>query len=787
MVRRLKAFLKKYRFVLALTMLLAILWLFCLPNTLFDQKYATVVYDKQGVLLGARIANDGQWRFPPSDSVPTKFETCIRYFEDEYFYWHPGFNPVAMGKALWGNMTTDTRRGGSTLTQQVIRLGRPNEKRTYVEKIIELFKATRLEARHSKKAILALYASHAPFGGNVVGLEAASWRYFGVPSWQLSWAQMASLAILPNAPALIFPGSNDALLRKKRDRLLLKLKQKGVLNATDYALALQEPLPGKPLPLPQLAPHLVELLRKKRPSTRWNSSIAVNLQQHCNQVVSHHHAILQQNQIHNLAVLVLDVRTNTVLAYVGNAPTSKEHDPFVDIIQRNRSTGSLLKPLLFASALDEGLVLPKTLIADIPTVINGYRPENFNGDFDGAVAVEVALSRSLNIPAVRLLQRYGLAKFFGKLPKAGIKTLNRPADHYGLSLILGGAESSLWEMTNAYAGMARTLGFYTQSSSEYDQNAFEGATFLQHHRSEPIRKSQQPNVFSAGAVYNVFESLKQVNRPNGQEHWDFFTESQPIAWKTGTSFGFKDAWAVGVTPHYAIGVWAGNADGEGRPGLTGIQAAAPVLFDVLESLPPSGWFETPFDDLIKVKTCRHSGYLAGPNCAESAEQWVVNAALKSEPCPYHNTIFFDAEERFQVGSDCYPLTEMKKKSWFSLPPVLAYYYQKKHPEYREAPPLMPGCESLGQPLMQFIFPKANETILLAKDFNGKLGEVVFKLAHQQPDNEVYWYLDGNYLGSTIQFHELAISPEPGTYRLTVMDARGHSLAQRITVGWASGE
>ena len=760
-------------------------WLFCLPKQLFESNYATVVESKEGVLLGARIADDGQWRFPPTDSVPNKFEACIRYFEDEHFYQHPGFNPVSIAKALWQNLTTSSRRGGSTLTQQVIRLSRKNKRRTYGEKLIELFMATRLEVGHSKKEILALYASHAPFGGNVVGLDAASWRYYGIPPHQLSWGQTAALAVLPNAPSLIFPGTKDEQLLQKRNRLLKKLLAKEVIGEIDYELALEEPLPQRPLPLPETAPHLVELLRKKAPSTRWRTSIDLKLQKHCNRLAKNHHLVLHQNQVHNLALMVLDLETNTVLAYVGNAPTTKEHDPFVDIIQRKRSTGSILKPLLFAAALDEGMVLPRTLVKDIPTVINGYQPENFDGGFDGVVPVNVALSRSLNIPAVRLLRQYGLPKFFKQLPKMGIRSLDQSADHYGLSLILGGAESSLWELTNAYAGMAKTLNFFNNSSSEYPKNAFEEASFLNSIEHNSPEKLPHPPVLGAGALFKVFESLQKVNRPSGQENWHFFNESQPIAWKTGTSFGFKDAWAIGVTPSYAIGVWVGNADGEGRPGLTGIQAAGPLLFDVLEGLPPSGWFSTPFDDLVEVTTCAQSGYLANPDCEATTQEWVPRKGLQTETCPYHKTLLMNTAESHQVTADCYPLDAITRKSWFVLPPVLAHYYGKKHPEYREVPPFLKGCDPQNQPLMQFIFPKKNETILLPREFGGGLGEVVFSLAHQQPENEVFWYLDNQFLGTTQEFHELALTPEPGDYLLSVMDEKGNRLEQRIQVKLAS--
>jgi len=358
-----------------------IFWLFCLPRPLFDDPVSTVIESREGVLLGARIASDGQWRFPALDSVPYRFEQCVVHFEDEYFYYHPGFNPISIGKALYQNISTGKRRGASTITQQVIRLAKKNKKRTYGEKIIELIQATRLEASSSKKEILNWYASHAPFGGNVVGLETASWRYYGVPATDLSWGQSAALAVLPNAPSLVFPGKNEIILKQKRDALLLKLFQKNIIDETTYRMAILEELPGKPHALPDFAHHLTEKLRRTAPDHRITTTLHIDYQLQINRIVEEYYYLFRQNQIHNLAVLVLGTSTREVLAYVGNTPTTNENHRYVDIIDKSRSTGSVLKPFLFASMLQSGDLLPSMLVADIPTTINGYSPENFDKTF----------------------------------------------------------------------------------------------------------------------------------------------------------------------------------------------------------------------------------------------------------------------------------------------------------------------------------------------------------------------------------------------------------------------
>ncbi|MEM7186497.1 MAG: penicillin-binding protein 1C [Bacteroidota bacterium] len=776
---------KRHKYKLSACFVLFVLWLFCLPKPLFDDPTSTVVESREGRMLGARIAPDGQWRFPRIDSVPYRFERSIVLFEDEYFYQHPGFNPVSMGKAIWQNLTTSKRRGGSTLTQQVIRLARKNKSRTYTEKLVEIGMATRLEAGYSKKEILELYASYAPFGGNVVGLETASWRYFGIPASDLSWGQAAALAVLPNAPSLIFPGKNESILRKKRDRLLQKLRNEGEIDQTTYELALSEPLPGKPFPLPQYAAHFSEKVKKENPGERVTTTIDFRLQHSVNQVVKEHHYLLKQNEINNLAVLLLDVNSREVLAYVGNAPTSSENNNFVDIIPRPRSTGSILKPFLYAAALDGGELLPNTLVTDVPTVINGYSPKNFDNQFYGAVPAGEALSRSLNIPAVRMLRSYGLDRFHRRLQELNFRHIDKSPNHYGLALILGGAESSLWEITSAYAGMASTLNFFNASSSEYRETEFVSPVYRMGETAQLGKIRATPSVINAAAIHETFEALQNVNRPLSEANWQYFSSSKPIAWKTGTSFGYKDAWAIGVTPDYAIGVWVGNADGEGRPGLTGIQAAAPVLFEVLELLPTTDWFGIPYDEMVAVTTCDRSGHLAGVHCDAVTEDYVPKNGIRTAPCPYHHKVFLTASEAQRVNSSCYPLEDMIQKNWFSLPPISEYYYAAMHPEYQPLPPFKSDCLHEGESLMEFIFPKKNEVVLLPKDFDTSLGEVVLQVAHRNSESTVYWYLDNTFLGITETFHELAIQPLPGTYLLTAVDQEGNEVKRRLEIAPAS--
>ena len=388
---------------------LLIFYAFCLPKKLFTKPTSTVITSENNELLGALIAKDGQWRFPQNDSVPDKFKTCLVQFEDEYFYKHPGFNPVSIFKALQQNIQSGTvKRGGSTITQQVIRLSRNDKPRTYFEKLKELVLATRLEFRDSKEKIIGYWASNAPFGGNVVGLDAASWRYFNRKASDLSWAESATLAVLPNAPRLIYPGKNQQKLLAKRNRLLKKLLTKKVIDSLTYDLSILEELPQKPYPLPQIAPHLLQKINKRSEGKFVKTTIDKKLQQQTNEIVFNHYNQLKENGIYNIAVLVLDVKNRRVLTYIGNSPTDIKHQKDVDIIDKPRSTGSILKPFLYAAMLDSGELLANTLVADVPTNFGSYQPENFDKKYSGAISVKLALSKSLNVPAVRMLQEFGL-------------------------------------------------------------------------------------------------------------------------------------------------------------------------------------------------------------------------------------------------------------------------------------------------------------------------------------------------------------------------------------------
>lgn len=761
---------------------LLVAYYFCLPKQLFKDPTATVITSQSDELLGALIAEDGQWRFPESDSIPGKFKTCILQFEDEYFYKHPGFNPVSIFKALKDNWSSGSvKRGGSTITQQVIRLSRKGQSRTYLEKIKEIILATRLEFRLSKDEILNMYASHAPFGGNVVGIDAASWRYFNRSAHNLSWAESATLAVLPNAPSLIYPGKNQKRLLDKRNRLLKKLYENGTIDELTYELSIAEGLPQKPYPLPQIAPHLLQKVAKTHKGKRIKTTVKSSLQEQTNFIVKQHYNQLKQNEIYNISVLVLDINTREVLTYIGNSPTDRAHQRSVDIIDKPRSTGSILKPFLYASMLDAGDLLPNTLVADVPTQFGSYQPENFNQSYDGAVHANEALSRSLNVPAVRMLQDFGLDRFYHYLKQLQLKDLKYNANHYGLSLVLGGAESNLWDLCKSYAAMASTLNHFNDNSSQYYTKEFIQPIYNSESKINFGKLTTEKTVFDAASIYLTFESMKQVNRPESDESWEFYDSSQEIAWKTGTSFGFRDAWAIGTTKDYVVGVWVGNADGEGRPGLVGLQTAAPILFDVFDVLPKSNWFAKPYDEMLEVSICKKSGYRASSICDDTELQHIQKSGQKTEPCPFHQLVHLDASERFQVNSSCEAVSRIKNTPWFVLPPLQAYYFQNKNPFYKPLPPYRNDCIESSGISMEFIYPNQQSTIFLPKDFDGNTNDLVLKVAHSKPELELYWYVDSEYIGTTKDIHDMVVLPSEGEHMITVVDEMGNELKHKITI------
>jgi penicillin-binding protein 1C len=754
------------------------------PLPVFRAPLSTVVEASDGSLLGARIADDGQWRFPGVENISEKFEKALLTFEDKWFYYHPGINPVSIFRALKNNIKAgEIVSGGSTITMQVARISRGNRPRSYTEKFIEMLSALKLELFRSKKKILQLYISNAPFGGNTVGLEAAAWRYTGKSSADITWAEAAALAILPNSPALVFPGRNQAILKTRRDLLLRRLFEKKQIDSITLVLALDEPLPGEPKPLPSKAPHLTDHFFMTNRGEMIRTTIDPVLQERATDLLNTHQKDLAGNYIFNSACLIIEVETGNVLVYVGNSTLedSRTHGGDVDIIHSLRSTGSILKPILYAGMQQSGDILPNSLIPDVPTRFPGFSPKNFDQSYSGAVSAGSALSQSLNIPAVKMLQKYNPEKFLDLLHKTGFTTFNKTADYYGLSLILGGGETSLWELTGVYASLSRVLNNYLTEKKYYKED-YHSPVLIRKPDMITLKTEEPDPPLSASSIWLTYEALQKVNRPESESGWQYFASSPDLAWKTGTSFGFRDGWAIGTTPRYVAGVWVGNGTGEGRPGLTGILAAAPLMFDLVNLMGSGAWFKTPYEDMTMISVCNRSGYRAGPDCPQTIEIPACVNGLRSEACPYHQVIHLNKSRTFQVTSDCVSPGDIINESWFVLPPAMEYFYRQKHAEYKTLPPLAKGC-SAGKaiPVMEFIYPTAGIKIFIPRDQTGELMRVITEVAHRNPSKKIFWHLDETYIGTTRFIHQIELFAGSGNHILTVVDEDGNSIKCVFTI------
>jgi penicillin-binding protein 1C len=764
----------------SLAALVLIALLIPIPDPLFDKPCATVLESSNGQLLGARIATDGQWRFPPADSLPGNYRTGLLMFEDRHFYQHFGINPVSIVRAVRQNMKAGRIvSGGSTITMQVARMAMGNQPRTIVQKLVEMWLAIRIELRYSKEEVLHLYANNAPFGGNVVGLSAAAWRYYSRSMHQLSWAEVANMVILPNAPGLMFPGTNDELLVEKRNRLLEMLKDQEVIDEMTYKLSIAEPLAKKPQPLPNLAMHLLDRsMREGYEEQRVRSTLDHRLQSAVKEIVNAYYENLRFKEIHNAAALVASVRTGEALAYIGNVGLEQtaDHGQEVDIITSRRSPGSLLKPFLYGMSIDDGIIAPDELLPDIPVYYQGFAPRNFDKQFRGAVPANLALRSSLNVPFVSLLRDYTYEKFHYQLGRMGIKSLNRPSGHYGLSIILGGGDVTLWEMAGLYAGLARNLQTYNtlKGQNRYDIFAFRPLTY---HQNEPISSERTSDyIISAGATWHTLKTMQLLRRPDAESNWQQFTNSQSIAWKTGTSYGHKDAWAIGLNDDYVVAVWIGNADGEGRPDLTGVVAAAPLMFRIFEVLDGEARFPIPVADMETMTMCKQSGQKATGVCPETETVPIARNALKTASCSYHKEIHLDEKQQYQVNSICYPIQKMVTTPWFILPPSQAWFYKKFNSDFALPPQYRDDCAPQAKGTMEMIYPRNFTKVFVPVEIDGALGKVVFEAAHQNPETKIFWYLDDQFVGETRQLHQLGLFPSAGPHLLSLVDEQGRELS-----------
>ncbi len=740
------------------------------PDPLFAQPLSRLLLDEDGQLLSARIAKDQQWRFQSGSPLSKAYTTALIQYEDKRFMHHPGVDPLAIIRALYLNLKSGRIvSGGSTITMQLARMAYGNMSRTLWQKLKELHLALRLEMQLTKAEILSLYAANAPMGGNTIGIDAATWRYFGRRLSELSWAESALLAVLPNNPSAMHLSRSREKLRAKRDFLLQKLWRKGFLTEQDYRLSLLEDIPERPKKWPKYGQHLLDRLSQQFPTqTVFHTQIDRRLTQKIEFIVHQHSKRLGAIGINNLALIVVDNASMQVKAYFGNISfgNQPQFSPHVDIASRPRSSGSTLKPFLYASMLDNGDITPQTLIPDIPTAYGSYQPTNYDQSFRGAVTARNALTASLNIPAVRMLDEYSYQAFYDKLQTLGFSHLFRKPDEYGLSLILGGAEVSLTELTAAYANLSRQA--LTAESLSVVPLRYGTENNVEHAPSEVAYPLSQ------GAAWLTLDTLSNVTRPGLHKMHRLFSSSTKIAWKTGTSYGLRDGWAVGTTANITVGVWAGNAVGEGRQLLTGTGAAAPILFDTLNVISDLSWPEKPTTALKLIDVCRDNGFLPTFNCSRMTVEIPLDAQFE-KVSPHHFQATVDQKTGLRSNISCNKLGNIISKTFFQLPPSQAAFYRTTHGSYNPLPDFDDACKPDRRALrgnFEITYPRSGQIISMPKYMNGKPGEVILRATAQKDTAKLFWHLDQHYLGATQTFHELSVSLPQGDHLLRVLDQQG---------------
>ncbi len=761
---------RRYKFLIITGIILLVIASFPVPD--YKPPYSKALYSREGILLSATTSADQQWCFPLNEEIPEAFKTCLLLYEDEYFYWHPGINPISVVKAAIVNYRAKRIvRGASTLNMQLMRMKNRHSKRNYGNKIYEAFGALKYSLYKSKKTILKEWAEIAPFGGNTIGLKAASLRYFGTEPSALSWSEYALLAVMPNTPGTANISVNRDILREKRNRLLQKLHQKSHFSQTDLEIFMDEDLPEELFSIPQEAYHLLQFASQNEPDKHLlHSTVHHSIQQKLNMLTDEESRHLQIEDIHNLAAVIIDLEDNSLVAYVGNVARQDKGFNYVDVAQALRSYGSLLKPILYAEALETGFYLPQEMIPDIPTAIGDFRPKNFDRKFRGVAGMDEMLIQSLNVPAVRVLHTIGIQGFYQKLRKLNVRGIDRGADHYGLSIILGGAESTLWDMCRLYKGLA--LNYYGQ------KDPFKPVNYI---LNEPD-KSGPGYAYGTYSIKNTIRYMSDVVRPREERAWSLLSSSSQIAWKTGTSYGHRDAWAIGFNGRYAVGVWVGNEEGEGRFNLTGISRAAPIMFKIFSTLKNNKWFEKEpkIKSPINIKVCEQSGKISGPLCTKTMSLQIENESHKYQTCPYH-TVMDVTEDGYIVGESCKELA-VKRDTFFVLPPSLEYYYRHTMPSYMGLSKRLPDCES-EEMSIQVIYPEKRMKILLPKDRPDKKNQLIARAYHSEINSAIYWFFNGVHYCTTQsgKTHECILDLEVGKYTMTLIDQYGNTEAVEFEI------
>ncbi len=829
-------------------------WCFPLPKTRLHPPPSRIVLDRNGEWLRAFLAEDGMWRFShqqsavsrengrleekmdgevpifQSSNLPTKrrkpkadgyfgvsplLHEAMLTTEDRWFYYHCGINPVSMVTALYDNVKAgEVVRGGSTITMQLARLMEPKA-RNVPNKLIEMFRAIQLELAYSKSEILNLYFNMLPYGGNIVGTGAASRFYFNKPQYAISLSEAALLAAIPNAPERLRPDRFPENARQARAKVLNRLHARGHISEQQWQEALREPIPTKRHPLPFKAPHLSRMLAN---GNRWNTETTAD-----SRIYTTIDAKVQETAVHILreylnasavsiadsrrlqshtastgAIVVMDTQSRHVLAMVGS------HDFFdqralgqINGTLASRSPGSTLKPFVYALGIEQGLITPETLLFDVPVTYSGYEPVNYDGTYNGYITARQALARSLNVPAVNLHARLKNRSLHAFLKQAGISTL-APAKKYGLSMVLGGCEVNLLELTTLYAGLANMGEFAPYQIVISGQQQPEN--LLADSRGKLTEtEGYSQRLFRKETSFIITEMLTTsqlpVNTVKNPEAFEVTMNLPKIAWKTGTSYGHRDAWCIGYSPQLTIGVWLGNFDGKGAPMLSGTDAATPVLFALFNALTRQDthrWFTGP-EQLKMREVCALTGAPPSLHCPTRKNDVYIPGISPVKACAIHKRIYIDEITGYSLCSHCRNLprteknyaqhdTNVQTKIFEEWPAEAATWLAKNGFAVPVLPKHNPLCTGTIAGTAPVILSPTEDTVYYIRDgVPLEQQKIQLSASTSNRTQQLFWFLDGELIfkGNAGQPHWL--TPVKGEHVLTCVDAEGRSASRPLHI------
>ena len=741
---------------------------FPFPSELVRRPHSAFVYSSEGRLLTAFTSRDRFWRKPVElDKISPKLIRSVIATEDRHFYWHPGVNPISLLKAAVANVRAGhIVRGGSTITMQIARMIEPKD-RTVTNKLFEIFRAFQLELRYSKSELLEMYFNLAPYGGNIEGIGAASYFYFNKQPSELTWSEAALLTAIPGSPERFRPDKCLACGKRRSAVILERLKKEGMISADEYTAALTEEIPSQRLDVPRMAPHLAVSLSESYPdSIELHTTIKYAAQQTCERIASAYHRVYERKDIHNLAIVVIDNRRAEVVAEVGSPDfDDTRFSGQVDAANAPRSPGSALKPFVYALAFDDGVLSPEMKVPDIPVNYSGYQPVNYDETYRGVVSVREALVHSLNVPAVNAASEVGLEELYDVLKRGGLSTLDRPYFDYGLPLILGAAEVRLSELTNLYAALAR-------------EGVYKPAKVLKGAKSD-----RAVRLFSRSACYLLSDILVDLERPDLPDSWRSARDRFPVAWKTGTSYGRRDAWAVGYTPQYTVGVWAGNCAGEGSVDIVGALISGPVMFDVMSQLTTNRhqpWYEPP-PDVSERKVCGVSGCPAGRFCGKTIDEMFMIGKSPSATCTVHRPIFVDGNTGSRLRPSCLSGRDYTQQVIEVWPPQLAAWLVNNGLS-APLPPYDTVCMAVADERDPVIIsPESDAVFELVDDIQPEYQNIRLEASVPSGGGTVHWFLDGNHFAAARANDVLFYVPTRGRHTLLCVDASGHSASTKFVV------